>query len=365
MRKNFIEIMKEVCEDEGIGPTKLEEILNVPQEELQKYLGGQGEPDVNVMARFCRAFDLSLDYFLKVNMRECITDNLVSVKNSRGKYAIFDKEQGAFLTQYLYDYLMISPCGKHVAFKENDVDDHDRTKRITINNRGEITQYPGYQLVLRGCSFEYGVCPATNLINDKEYLIDASGEVLSDGYEYISSWINVPTVDEPIGCELFRGTKSGSAKTSVILSKNGKVVEFAYQPNTYTKEETYTGFMPRKFIMPDINTISKAVAAIKKYGQMIVTFLPEEVLSVEGNYRTLVDELYSYALKELQEGEAYKTVTDTLKLVFNTLCQLWQIYISGNDKLFFDNLYIETLLVEPRRKYYDLKREKAQNAPLI
>ena len=89
MKKNFIDVMKEICNDEGISLQQLSKILKVTKKELEEYQSGQKKPNLEFMARFCKEFDLSLDYFLQEDFKS-LSQNLQIVSNERNKEAIFD-----------------------------------------------------------------------------------------------------------------------------------------------------------------------------------------------------------------------------------------------------------------------------------
>ena len=106
MKKDFIEVFKEVCNNEEISLQQLSKTLKVPQKELQEYQDGQKKPNLEFMAKFCKEFDLSLDYFLQDDFKSSGRVLEVAI-NRRGKKAVFDVMEGKFITPFLYDLIWL------------------------------------------------------------------------------------------------------------------------------------------------------------------------------------------------------------------------------------------------------------------
>lgn len=234
-------------------------------------------------------------------------DDLVIAKKN-GKLAIFNKENSTFLTEHIYDVILLSSSGYHTVFNAKDVIDEDGkviphggeiTYSAIVDNYGKVTEYPGFVFTYI-CTFnKFGVSQAFSKLTKKYYLINLEGAVLSSGYDRILK-INK---DRDFGLYIaheFKNPQTGKFKKTLINHK-GEVI-----PVTFVDDDC--NFI---YELYDLNNFEGFIA---KCGVNIIELTPFQMFYFAKTYSTIFNAVNSSLLLD---KNSFEKLLYTLKFLEN------------------------------------------------
>ena len=417
--KSIARFIKDARVDNYLTQKQFAEKFYITEKAVSNYENGIRTPDLDFLINLCREFNLSLNALIEPQKEKSnFKDLIISERN--GKKAILDRRQDVCLTPYCYDEIHLSKSGYHIAKKrkKNIGLDIDGISFI-IDNWGNKIGFKdflvdiskGEKLELCGhCSFETGVCPALNINDGLEYLIDINGNQVSKGYKRI-----LPAVDVSYG--LFTAPKEDDFKDRVLISCTGEELseELKLTPSFLYREKKREKQIPNKklenvdeiieiinnygldgelvekipakiyddniekfndanekfkkhynekiyemegfrmFYIPEVDTLDKALNMIEKYGFDIINFIPQCIFSEKSDYLQIIFAILRYSRNIITQNQ--EIAVDALLRTMMTLtkfAQMWGVKgeISSDEKKELHDYedYIENMIRIPKER---------------
>ena len=391
--KSVAKFIKEARLERGLTQKQFAEKFSITEKAVSNYENGIRTPDLDFLVNLSREFNLSLDSLMETQKEESKFDDLVVVERN-GKKAILDKKQDAYLTSFNYDDIRLSKCGYHIVKKKKkNIGLAIEGISFVVDNWGKKIGFKDFLVDISSgerfedcehCSFEMGVCPAFNIRDGKEYLIDINENKISKGYKRI-----MPAVED-VSYGLFSAILSDDFKERVLIDSKGEeldlevkltpsylyreqlrerkfsdnifnnvdeIVNFIekygldaeligkippklYKDNEAVFEETNKKFLLkyneeiskseglRMFYLPQIDTLEKALNMIDKYGFDIINFIPQKNFEMRRNYQQILFALLKYTQKIIDKNQLI--AVDALVRSIQTLVRFANIWgVSG------------------------------------
>lgn len=231
----------------------------------------------------------------KSEIRETKVEDLIIAKKNN-KYAIFNKEISEFLTEHLYDMIILSYSGNHIVCNYDtfiDEDGNECPNNITysaiVDNQGHLTSFPTLEFGFNGAFNMFNVCPARFKETNKVHLVDANGNILSAGYDRIYR-IDKQN-DLGIYCGVYyyppeeKRSFEDNIKSRAILNYNGKEIKFTISSEIYNNDVKVAE-------LQDINNIE---SYIKSYGPNIIKLIPEDMFKEMAVYPRIISAVNKFA----------------------------------------------------------------------
>ena len=240
MNKTVGQLLKEIRIANNLTQKKFADKFYLTEKAVSNYETGKRKPDIDFIRTVCKEFNVSLDYFAMEN-RESDTNNLIVVRRN-GKCALFDSGQSAYLTQFLYDMILITPLNKHILTRWGK--DNSIIYSAFVDNKGEITEINNFIFGHRGILTIADTIMAYNMKNKKGYIINSKGKKLSSGYKNI-----IPT------------DRSSIITMYFATDEDDKI----YLLDMYGQK---TNYKVSKDYMISINTLDEVADFISNYGDI-------------------------------------------------------------------------------------------------
>jgi len=288
MTKTTAELIKEIRTSNELTQKAFAKRFFITEKAISNYETGKRTPDFDFIIKLCNEFNLSLDFFLNRKEKESLPQDLI-VSSKNGKFGIFDTRQSFYLTQHIYDGVMLSDCGNHIVYKGkkiyNEKGEHVSTNitySAIVDNCGNVKEFSDLEFGFNG-KFINGVCPAYNKKTKKVHLVNNKGEILSEGFTRIA----------PVGYDknifgLYYGLvyndkkdKKGELKLKErkLIFKNGEEIKVKFNDINACFGDLY---------VKEFEDISVVREYIFKYGANILDLLPEKIFKVNDNYFKLL-----------------------------------------------------------------------------
>lgn len=241
------------------------------------------------------------------------SDLIVAKKD--GKCAIFNIEHSVFLTDHIYDGILLSKSNYHIVFNASDLINDDGTSvpkmgEITysaiVDNFGKVTEYPNLVFGYNGVFSEYGVCPALEKLTNKVYLVNHLGLILSSGYDRI-----VP-VNREHNYGLYYGINYCEPTYNPVFNREIKVCKLL----NHTGEEIPLSIpnsifdFDNIFDVLELNNIENIEKFISEYGANIIELIPKNMFKIGENYYKIFNAVNLYGLKnEVYSSQLLYTIS--------------------------------------------------------
>lgn len=343
--ENYIsETLKKIRIQNNLTQSQFAKKLFTSDRTISHYENGTRMPDIDFLNEVCRVFNTPIDYFKKRdNSSESCPRDLIVVKNSKNKSAIFDRNKSEYLTQHIYDRILLSPSGHHIVVKNDDYIDDDGTIRknagainysAIVDNFGNVTEFS--DLVFGTCGpFYEDSCIVASLKTNRGYLANFEGKLISKDY-----W-RVRVVDRENNFGIYYGIERGEKNVNglyeessrVLLSQDGEEINLKVEKQEYD-------------IYPQITNLSNAEQAysyIKKYGPNLLLLLPNEFFKVNANYNLFIKATIEHSLDHLK----YTKKNLEFYYAFNLLKQKADVFNDG---------FVKTELVD--KSVFDILADK-------
>lgn len=333
---NVAELIKDIRLQSKLTQKQFAKKFFVTEKTISNYENGLRSPSLEFLYKVCNEFNLTLDYFMEKIKFESNPKNLV-VSEKNGKCAIYDKGQSIYLTPHIYDKIILSPFDYHIVYNAKDLIDEGRvitkmgdvTYSAIVNNFGKVKEVPNlffshnYNLPFN----MFGTCPALNKEDDKYYLVDANGKLLSKGYDRIvavDKWHSSGEHDfglyYGLEYEVNKQNNENFIKSRKVLYVDGKEICVALtdiNDNWNCK-------------VKDFEKVDTLLDYIKKFGPNIIAITPNSIFQKSENYPKILNavcdfvdilaerikcvDFLKYALKLLTEyANKFNPKTYTLK----------------------------------------------------
>lgn len=112
--KSIGELLKELRIKNNLTQKEFAKMFFLTDNTIGNYETGIRTPSIEFLMQVCDKFKISLDYFQSGNRKESKTEDLIVTKKY-GKCAIYDKGQSISLTPHIYQEIVLSKHGYHVA----------------------------------------------------------------------------------------------------------------------------------------------------------------------------------------------------------------------------------------------------------
>lgn len=292
MKKDFASAIKEIRTKNKLTQKQFAEKFYITEKAISNYENGLRLPDIKLITKICETFNISMDYFMETQEIESKPkDLIVSKKNS--KCAIFDKEQSIYLTEHVYDGILLSSCGNHIVYKSEDfITDEGEVMpcrgeifySAIVNNFGEVREFPNLVFGYNG-SFNNNVCTALNKATNLVHLVNANGEILSAGYQRIKP------VDIECNLGLYYGINYGKnqdVEKRVLIYQNGEEITLAF-------DDINAPWGDCKLV--ELSNLDNTILNLKKYGANLIKLLPENVFEKPENYAKIILAINEHSIK--------------------------------------------------------------------
>lgn len=162
------------------------------------------------------------------------------------KLAIFNKTTCEFITDKIYDQILLSPSGNHILMEIQKEDTLNQLYSI-MDNSYRITKYPN--LIFKN-QFIGSSAIAFEKNLEKTYLVNNNGEIISEGFDYIEH-----LVGNLYQTHALSANKRKIEKVSII-NTNGESLPFTFS-NIDTQLTLYAN---------ELQTLEDLIKNIEKYG---------------------------------------------------------------------------------------------------
>lgn len=304
------EIIKQIRLNNGLTQKEFAKKFYLTEKTVSNYENDQRTPDLDFLNKLCTEFNISLDYFMKSTKSTSKAEDLV-VCEKNDKKAIFDVKQSTFLTEHIFDNILLSNSGVHIGEKyiyETD-EDGDIIKNIyfcsVIDNDGKVKELPDINFCGQNYN-NYGTCPAINKNTKLTHLIDNKGNLLSKGFKIILPLDSENNFGIYFGKDYYpyeERYENHNISDCELLYYNGNGLDIGFD-NINDRNSKVS-------ILSDINI---AFNYIEKYGVNIIKLIPELIFENSNNYEMIIKAVASF-YKNNSANEIYTA----MKYVMNTL----------------------------------------------
>lgn len=283
------------------------------------------------------------------DMETRVEDLIIARKNK--KYAIFNKYTSEFLTEHLYDHIILSPSGNHIGCNYEIIVEEDGNECFgaissyaIINNQGECRSFPTLDFGFDEFNM-YNISPARFKETHKMHLADVDGNILSAGYD------SIRRVDKQNNLGLYYGidyyppeenrTFEDNVKSKVILNYNGKGIKLTINTNINNRDVKVEEF----------KDISKIESYIISYGPNIIKLIPDEMFNIMAVYPRIISAVNKFA-------KSHQKLKNLLLITIELLENMANIYKPvktsdiDTDSLFMEETFAHTQI----EKKYIMKR---------
>ena len=321
MSKNVAELIKYIRKQNKLTQKQFANKFFITEKTVSNYENGLRTPDLDFLNKVCEEFNLTLDYFMETSKTESNPNNLV-VSEKNGKCAIYDKNRSVYLTPHIYDRVILSHYDSHIAYNANDLVDEGRVipkmgevaYSAIIDNFGNVKALPNLIFAYNyNLPFNmFNVCPALNKVDNKFYLLNSNGELLSKGYERIVA-IDKWHADSEHDFGLYYGLEykqdrlnnEKSIKSRKLLYVDGKEIKV-----TLTDINDNWDCKVKEF-----ESIDVLVKYIKKYGPNMITLAPDLIFKASENYPKIVNSVCEYVDSLNENIKCENFLNYTLKVI--------------------------------------------------
>ena len=292
MKKDFASAIKEIRIKNKLTQKQFAEKFYITEKAISNYENGLRLPDLQLITKICETFNISMDYFMEAQDKASNPSDLI-ISKKNGKCAIYDKEQSIYLTEHIYDGIIISSCGNHIVYKAKDLI-ADSGVRISgrgeifysavVNNFGEVKEFPNLVLGYNG-GFNNNICPALNKTTNFVHLVDGNGDILTEGFQRIKP------VDTECNLGLYYGINYGNnqdIQKRVLLYQNGEQINLKFDDINAPWGECK---------LFELSNLDKAVLNLKMYGANLIKLLPDNVFEIAENYAKIISAVNEHSIK--------------------------------------------------------------------
>lgn len=293
------ELIKRVRVDSNLTQKEFAKKFFITEKTVSNYENGNRTPTLDFIKILCKEFNLSLDYFMLRAERESNPKDLIISEKNR-KYAIYDSSQSIYLTQHIYDGIILSDYGHHIVYKAHDfVNDEghvlqgrgDMYYSAIVDNQGNIKEFDDILFGYLYYPFYENVNPAELKSTGKIHLVTSEGKIISNGYKQIRALsskennlglyfgLDYPVIDDRAGEETKR----------VLIYKDGTEIELPL------RDHNLSSYHKRYYKLDDLLSIEKCAEMIKAFGPNIIEIIPNEVFKNFQNYDTILHAVYHYS----------------------------------------------------------------------
>ena len=192
--KSIGELLKELRLKNNLTQKEFAKKFFLTDNTIGNYETGNRTPSIEFLMQVCEEFKISFDYFQSGDRKESKAEDLIVTKKY-GKCAIFDKGQSIFLTPHIYQEIVLSKYGYHIAINRKKmnvlINGEVREDMGTIeysamiDNFGNVHEYEGIQIGNNGFFDRFGNVVAYSEKLNKVVLMNANGDILSKGYDRV------------------------------------------------------------------------------------------------------------------------------------------------------------------------------------
>jgi len=296
--KSIGKILKELRINNNLTQKEFAKKFFLTDNTIGNYETGIRTPSVEFLMQVCDEFNITLDYFMerpKIESNPC--DLVVSEKNR--KFAIYDKKQSIYLTQHIYQEIVLSKFGYHVAINRKKMnvlingEVHEDMGTIEysamIDNFGNVHEYEGIQIGNNGFFDRFGNVVAYSEKLNKVVLMNANGDILSKGYDGIRRVSALDYLELEFGlCYGINFSKEKGERILNIKLLNNKGEELNLNFNTNKiKELDLENVFP--FEIKEFKNLSFLIASMKKESIELIKFAPNSILECSENYYKILN----------------------------------------------------------------------------
>ena len=211
-------------------------------------------------------------------------EDLIVVRKNR-KSAIFNKETSEFVTEHLYDKIILSDSGNHVAYIGDDMLG-EITYSAIINNQGQALEFPnlvfeyysGFNMFNRSIA----KCKET----DKKCIVDNNGNILSEQYDRISKIDNNYDFGVYYAANYYPLEEFGRGeKDRKILNFDGREIKLTFFDDGEHKEVKVLEFK-------DIDNIE---LYIRNFGPSLISLIPRMMFKEDEIYPRIIKAVNVFA----------------------------------------------------------------------
>ncbi len=195
---------------------------------------------------------------------EMRAEDLIVVKKNR-KSAIFNKETSEFITEHLYDEIILSDSGNHVVYNEDLF--MDITYSAIVNNQGKITEFPNLIFGYSGGFNMFNRCIAKLKGTDLEYLVDNKGNLISNGYTRINRLSKKDDFGIYCAVNHYPLGNGYKIKERKIINSDGKELKF-----TISNEGADNDIQA-----PELQDMNNIEFYVRNFGPNIILLIPKEM----------------------------------------------------------------------------------------
>lgn len=304
--KKIGEQLKDIRLQNNLTQKEFAKLFYLTESAISNYEKGVRVPNFEFIKNVCEKFNLSLDFFMNDNLEESEFTNLIVISKN-GKQAIFDQSKSVYLTQYLYDRIILSKSGNHIVVIDKEYRDikGDMHKKIiysaVVNNMGKVSEFSDLEFGNYGYFYK-DVCPAYSKTTKKIHLVTNEGKILSKGYT------NIRPVSTEMRFGLYYGINYSKEKDEIILNiklLNNKGEELNYKFDTDNiKEFDLENVFP--FEIKEFNNLSFLIESMKKESIELIKFAPRNILERSENYYKIMNAIIEDCLDLSDEEKRLK-----------------------------------------------------------
>ena len=309
MKKTIGELIKELRIENKLTQKEFGDKFFLSSKTISNYENMDRMPDLEFITKVCEEFNLSLDYFTQGEKEKCDPHELMK-SYKKEKCALYDKKNSVCLTRFAYDDIIISYGDYHILLKyakdfnakflyTKETIKNGITYSGLIDNYGRITEFKDLVFGLTG-SFEdafniFDTTFAFSKKTNKVHIVNAKGEILSEGYDRIYKVEPSNINFGPYVAINYSDKSYKQIQEFHILNYDGRMLNYQ---NTF---DDFNNFRDVKIsAFSDVNELCNAIS---EYGPAVTLLAPKEVFSVFDNTAKVFVEITKWAdsIKDLSE----------------------------------------------------------------
>lgn len=272
------------------------------------------------------------------NGYEMRAEDLIVVRKNR-KSAIFNKETSEFVTEHLYDEIILSDSGNHVVYIGDEMLG-EITYSAIINNQGQALEFPnlvfeyysGFNMFNRSIA----KCKET----DKKCIVDNNGNILSEQYDRISKIDNNYDFGVYYAANYYPLEEFGRGeKDRKILNFDGREIKLTIFDDGEHKEVKVLEFK-------DIDNIE---LYIRNFGPSLISLIPRMMFKE--------DEIYPRIIKAVNVFAKHHPMLKKVMISAIELLEKMVSYYRNNKEYNVQDLYPEKFHASTQIEVNDIKKK--------